>query len=116
MRDGGDSMRAMSTRRLATSGATDRGCQRIAAPIERTRLQRRQDEVPHELLARVDDVGADRASRQRALANVGQLSPLAEVERHRHDFSLVSLGQPRRSRPTCLRPAGVRQDDALFHL
>ena len=96
---------------LRDERATDRRWLRVAVTIERIRLQRRQDEVPHELLAGVDDVGTNGSRRERALADVGQLSALSQIERHRHDFSLASLGELP-DRGDHLRLARVRQDDA----
>ena len=60
----------------------ERGRQRIAILVKRAGLQRRKDVLLRELVAHVEDVRADRADRKRALADVGQLASLPEIERH----------------------------------
>ena len=56
------------------SGRAERGGQRVAVLVQRAGLQRGQDELARELLAHVEDVGADGAERERALADVGQFA------------------------------------------
>ncbi len=56
---------------------------------------------------------ADRANRQRALADVVQFLPLSEVHRHRDDLGAVLLGEPWNG-DRGVEAAGIRQNDA-FH-
>ena len=55
----------------------ERRRERIPVLVDGARLQRRQDELARELLADVQDVRAHRADRERALADVFELAPLA---------------------------------------
>ncbi len=109
------SIRAIATRCFAMSGRAERRGERISVLVNRARLQRGQDVVARELLARVDHVRADGADRKRPLAHVGQLLSLAEVERHGDDFGAVFLGQPAESPPTCrVRPSTPEQFASSF--
>ena len=92
----------------AISGRAERGRQRIAILVQRAGLQRRQDVLAHELLAHVEDVRADRAERQRPLAHVGELAPLAEVERHGDRPRRRTARPASGSRPTCRAPPSRR--------
>ena len=96
VRDDGRAFHARDLDQLARDQRpAERGGERIAVLVERAGLQRGQDVLARELLAHVEDVRADRAHRERALADVGQLAPLPEIERHRDHLGVVLLGQPR---------------------
>jgi hypothetical protein len=92
-------------------------CAIVVAPSIRatsTSLQRRQDVAARELLAHVEHVRARRPDRQRAFAHIGQLAPLAEIERHGDHFRVVFFRQPG-NRHRRVEPAGVRENDS-FHV
>ena len=99
-------------RELGDQRAPERREQRVAAAVERVGLDRRQDEVAGELLARVDRVAFDRAD----LARLGLdgrvvLAGLAEVDGQRHDLRLVLVGDPL-EHDARVQAAGVQQQDA----
>ncbi len=89
------SIRATSTSLPRDERPGERGRHRRAIGVDRAGLERGQRVVADELLADVDDVRANGAERQRALRTSTSSLPCAEVERHRDDFGLECLGQPR---------------------
>ena len=60
-----------------------RGVQRILALVERVRLERREGEVPEELLLGVDDDRLDGAGRQRPLPQTLEVLHAAHVDQQR---------------------------------
>ena len=110
--------------------------ERIAAAVERVRLDRRQHVVARELLLRVDDQAVERAEPQRLVAHdVEVLAGLAEVDRQRDDLGLVlrpgstsasprcrarpsraaARGRPRRVAPRTRRSAAAGTRLAVAH-
>ena len=80
---------------LGDQRAAERGEERVAEAVDRVGLDRRDDEVVRELLARVDDVAVDRAELERlALDDVVVLARLAEVDGQRDDLGLVLVLDP----------------------
>ena len=99
-------------RELGDQRAPERGEQRVAAAVERVGLDRRQDEVAGELLARVDGEAVDRADPARlALDDLVVLAGLAEVDRQRDDLGLVLVGDPLEHHAR-VQAARVEQQDA----
>ena len=111
-------------RELGDQRPAERGEERVAAAVERVRLDRRQHVVLGELLARVDHDAVERAQLDRlALHVVEVLAGLAEVDRERHHLGVVLVldplehharveaaasraaarGRPRRARPRTRR-------------
>ena len=81
--------------RLGDERPAQRREQRVAEPVDRVGLDRGDDEVVGELLARVDDVRLDRAEVLRlALDDVVVLTRLAEIDRERDDLGLVLVLDP----------------------
>ena len=93
-------MAATSTSFCAISGCASAG-HRIA-PSQRSGLQRGQDEVARELLARIETCARTAPRGQRAVAHLLELAALPEVERERDDLGAVLLdashGNRRRAR------------------
>lgn len=69
--------------------------EQITILVDGPGLQRGQDEIADELFARVYDVRAHRAQRERPLADVHQLAALTDVECDGNDLGAVHLLQPR---------------------
>ena len=90
----------------------ERGGQRVGALVERVGLEVRPDEVGHEALAGIDDVGARRAGRHRPLLDALAQRAAAEVDGERDDLGVVLLLEPgdgdRR-----IESARVGEDDLL---
>jgi len=84
--------------------------------VEQARIasNRRHHEVACEGFANVEHVGPYRAERQRPIADDLEIDPLADVQRHRHDFG-AALSEPvhgnRRG-----ETAGIGEDDAWHGL
>ena len=72
----------------------ERGGQRIGALVERVGLEVRPDEVGHEALARVDDVGARRAGGHGPRLDALAQRAAAEVDREGHDLDPELLPEP----------------------
>src|SRR5262245_2359531 len=71
------------------------GAQRGAIGRRGARLQPSHDVPAGELVAGVQDVGADGTGRERTVAHLLELAPLAEIDRHRDHLGSVSLREPR---------------------
>ena len=99
-------------RELGDQRPAERGEQRVAVAVVGVRLDRRQDVLLRELLARVDDVRLDRAEPPRlALDDLVVLARLAEVDRERHDLGLVLVLDPLEHHAR-VEAAGVQEQDA----
>ena len=72
----------------------ERGGQRVGALVQRVGLEVRPDEVGHEALAGIDDVGARRAGRHRPLLDALAQRAAAEVDGERDDLDAVLLLEP----------------------
>ena len=90
----------------------DRGAEEVGALVDRVRAQHREDEVPHELLAQVQDVDGRGAGAERLLADRQELLALAEVGAEGDHRAAVVLDQPPEDHRG-VEPAGVGEDDAL---
>ncbi len=82
-------------RELGDQRAPERGEQRIAAAVERVGLDRREQVLARELLARVDDVTVQRAEVQRLGADrLVVLAGLPEVDGQAHDLGVIAVLDP----------------------
>jgi hypothetical protein len=70
------------------------GAQRGAIGRGGAGLQPSHDVAAGKLVAGVQDVGADGTSRERTIAHLLELAPLAEIDRHRDDLGSVTLREP----------------------
>ena len=70
------------------------GRQRIGALVQRVCLEMRPDEVGHESLAGIDDIGARRAGRDGAGLDAGAQRSAAEVDGQGHDLDAELLAEP----------------------
>ena len=90
----------------------ERGEQRVAAAVERVRLDRGQHVLLGELLARVHDEAVDRAEVHRlALDDLVVLARLAQVERERDHLGAVLVLDPLEHHAR-VEAAAVEQQDA----
>ncbi len=97
---------------LRDQRAAERREQRVAAAVQRVRLDRGQHVVARELLLRVHDEAVERAQAQRLVAHdVEVLSGLAEVHRQRHDLGAVLVLDPLQHHGG-VEPAGIQQQHA----
>ena len=82
-------------RELGDQRPAERREQRIAEPVDRVGLDRREHVLARELLARVDHVRVDRAELERlAPDDLVVLAGLPEVDGQRHDLGLVLVLDP----------------------
>ena len=70
------------------------GAQRGAIGRRGAGLQPSHDVAAGKLVAGVQDVGAHGAGRERTVAHLLELAPLAEIDRHRDDLGSVPLREP----------------------
>jgi hypothetical protein len=100
-------------RELRDERPPERREQRIGQPVDRVGLDRGDDEVAGELLARIDDLGGDRAELQRlAPDDLVVLPGLAEVDRERDDFGVVLVLDPL-EHDARVQPTRVEEQDAV---
>ena len=99
-------------RELRDQRPAERGEERVAVAVVGVRLDRREDVLLRELVARVDHVRLDRAEPRRlALDHVVVLARLAEVDRQRDDLGLVLVLDPLEHHAR-VEPAGVEEQHA----
>ena len=97
-------------RQLRDQRPPERREQRIAAAVQRVRLDRRHHVVARELLARVDHVAVERAQVERlALHDLVVLAGLAQVDGERDDLGLVLVLDPLEHHAR-VEPARVEQE------
>ena len=100
-------------RELRDQRPAQRREERVAAAVERVRLDRRGHVVPGELLARVHHVAFQRAELRRLpLDDVVVLAGLAEVDGEGDDLGLVALLDPLEHHAR-VQPTGVEQQDPV---
>src|SRR6478752_296642 len=92
----------------------ERGYQRVAAFVERARLQYRQHVVGGELLARVDHLDVAGAGGERAGGDRLGVDALADVDQQGDHVGVVLVGQPAQG-DRCVEAAGIGKNDGVFH-
>ncbi len=98
---------------LGDQRAPERGEQRVAAAVQRVRLDRGRHILARELLARVHHMAVQRAQPQRLLANdLIVLAGLAQVDGQAHDLGVIGVLDPLEHHAR-IEAAGVQQQHAL---